>query len=250
MRPKIICIDEKGDRWLAKFARKDDVYDNPLVEYATMSLAFKFKITIPDIMTIKLENSTAFLIIMFDNSSNIVLSALSVLNTNDKDFQSWNYIKIFQKIISISENKKIKKDNLGEEFFRRIAFNIFCNNTDDHPRNHSILWNGKDLLLSPCYDITPSYKREGATYSNMLACAFGDENRLATYTNLLSSLDNFYVSQAKAYTILLELKDIANVWQEHFKKCGVSDEDINYFTGAFTDTKQLDNAIYELSLKP
>jgi len=41
------------------------------------------------------------------------------------------------------------------ELFGRIVFNILCGNTDDHARNHAAFWDGKELSLTPAYDICP-----------------------------------------------------------------------------------------------
>ena len=40
-----------------------------------------------------------------------------------------------------------------EEMFSRLVFNILCGNTDDHARNHAAFWNGKELTLTPAYEI-------------------------------------------------------------------------------------------------
>jgi serine/threonine-protein kinase HipA len=45
----------------------------------------------------------------------------------------------------------------ARELWRRMVFNILCNNTDDHLRNHGFLWDaGKHgWRLSPLYDVVP-----------------------------------------------------------------------------------------------
>ncbi len=46
------------------------------------------------------------------------------------------------------------KDTL-REMFGRLVFNILCGNTDDHARNLAAFWDGKELTLTPAYDICP-----------------------------------------------------------------------------------------------
>ena len=41
------------------------------------------------------------------------------------------------------------------ELFGRLVFNVLCGNTDDHARNHAAFWNGRQLELTPAYDICP-----------------------------------------------------------------------------------------------
>jgi len=36
-----------------------------------------------------------------------------------------------------------------------MVFNILVGNTDDHARNHAAFWDGKQLTLTPAYDICP-----------------------------------------------------------------------------------------------
>jgi serine/threonine-protein kinase HipA len=47
------------------------------------------------------------------------------------------------------------------ELFSRIAFNILCSNTDDHPRNHAAFWDGQALSLTPAYDLCPQLRSGG-----------------------------------------------------------------------------------------
>lgn len=46
------------------------------------------------------------------------------------------------------------KEGLREQF-RRLTFNILCGNTDDHARNHAVFWDGKNLRVTPAYDVYP-----------------------------------------------------------------------------------------------
>ena len=52
-----------------------------------------------------------------------------------------------------------------KELFGRMLFNILCGNTDDHARNHAAFWNGKDLSLTPAYDICPQNRTGGELYA-------------------------------------------------------------------------------------
>ena len=41
------------------------------------------------------------------------------------------------------------------ELFARLVFNVCIGNTDDHPRNHAAFWDGRQLSLTPAYDLCP-----------------------------------------------------------------------------------------------
>jgi HipA-like C-terminal domain len=54
------------------------------------------------------------------------------------------------------------------ELFSRMLFNILCGNTDDHARNHAAFCNGKQLSLTPAYDICPQNRTGGEATPAML----------------------------------------------------------------------------------
>jgi serine/threonine-protein kinase HipA len=47
-----------------------------------------------------------------------------------------------------------------KEMFGRLVFNILCGNTNDHAGNHAAFWNGKELMLTPAYDIFHKCEQE------------------------------------------------------------------------------------------
>lgn len=46
----------------------------------------------------------------------------------------------------------------GPTLLRRIVFNIAISNTDDHARNHSAFWDGRQVELTPAYDLCPQLR--------------------------------------------------------------------------------------------
>lgn len=50
---------------------------------------------------------------------------------------------------------------VGEEVFRRLAFNVLSGNRDDHPKQHAFLHDGQAWSLSPAYDLTFSERSLG-----------------------------------------------------------------------------------------
>jgi serine/threonine-protein kinase HipA len=42
------------------------------------------------------------------------------------------------------------------QLFRRLVFNIFTSNRDDHLRNHGFIREGTGWRLAPAYDLNPS----------------------------------------------------------------------------------------------
>ncbi len=48
------------------------------------------------------------------------------------------------------------------ELFQRLIFNRLIDNTDDHLKNHGMLWAGRDrYVLSPAFDVVPQLTNRG-----------------------------------------------------------------------------------------
>ncbi len=58
----------------------------------------------------------------------------------------------------------------------KIIADILCGNTDDHARNHSALWCGKALTLTPAYDICPQGRTGHEASQAMLIYRKGKRN--------------------------------------------------------------------------
>ncbi len=190
MRAKTYVRDN-DKLFLAKFPEKGDKYNNPRIEYATMLLAKECGINITAVHLIQINNKDIFLIEMYDKEyisndrfvSKQTISGLTLMQCSESDYRDWDYIKFLQEI-----EKHTTDNTLHKELFMRIAFNIFCRNTDDHPRNHSVFNENGKLFLTPAYDITPTTKSEGVSLYPTLACGFGTDNRNGTLKNLFSRL--------------------------------------------------------------
>lgn len=103
------------------------------------------------------------------------------------------------------------KDTL-KEMFVRLVFNILCGNTDDHARNHAAFWNGKELTLTPAYDICPQ-GRAGNVASQAMKIS-GDKN-LSQLRLCLEIAHHFLLSENDAEKIFEQLETtIRQYWRE------------------------------------
>ena len=103
--------------------------------------------------------------------------------------------KNFTEIIRqrFTEPKKTLK-----ELYGRLVFNILCGNTDDHARNHAAFWDGKELTLTPAYDICPQ-GRTGNEASQ--AMKISGENNLSQLKLCLDVAHRFLLSEEDALSI-------------------------------------------------
>lgn len=63
------------------------------------------------------------------------------------------------------------------ELYKRMVFNVLVGNSDDHPKNTSVLWQEGGWRLSPAYDLVPDLYGESPANSAM---SVGPEGRKTT----------------------------------------------------------------------
>ena len=96
------------------------------------------------------------------------------------------------------------------ELFARMLFNVLCGNTDDHARNHAAFWDGRDLTLTPAYDICPQARAGGEATQAMLI--IGNE-RLSKIAVCLKAAPSFLLSGDEALALAEhQVKVIRDQW--------------------------------------
>ncbi len=231
-RPKA-TVAWKNELYLAKFSYSLDSKNEPLIEYATMTLAKKCGLNVPELHLEKVDGRSVFLIKRFDRQKNVripFVSGLTMTGTHESDFGSWSYFSLADAILRFAENPA--KDL--RELFRRLVFNIAVYNNDDHPRNFGFLGDGKYWNLSPAYDVLPAVVN---TQTYALAMTLGNEGRRASYKNAFSLCGRFRLSQSQAQEIIGEIQETTVHWKEHFKKTGVSATDVKILENSFQSTE-------------
>jgi serine/threonine-protein kinase HipA len=77
---------------------------------------------------------------------------------------------------------------------------VLIGNTDDHARNHSAFWDGRDLSLTPAYDLCPQM-RNGREAGQAMQIG-GTQGNLSTLANVLSACGAFMLSEAAARELI------------------------------------------------
>ena len=91
-----------------------------------------------------------------------------------------------------------------KELFTRLVFNILCGNTDDHARNRAAFWNGKELILTPAYDICPQGRAGNEASRAML---ISGNNNLSQLKTRLEASQHFLLSEDEARAIFAHVID-------------------------------------------
>ena len=162
-RPKASFTHDQA-LWLAKFPAAGDLLDVQLLEASAQRLAAHCGIRVPQTMTLPVgRGETAFLSRRFDRFGPEArqrlhyLSASALLNI-PYESSAGSYIEFARVLRRLSSAPAADL----EELFRRLIFNLLIDNSDDHLKNHGMLYAGKGRYrLSPAFDIVPQLTNLG-----------------------------------------------------------------------------------------
>ena len=159
-RPKIMTT-VNGEEWIIKFPAHVDGENAGKMEYDYSCCAKKCGIIMSETRLFPSENCEGYFgIKRFDRISDkngtkkihmLTAAALLELNFEQPSLDYHSLMKLTK--ILTRDNKKDMR-----EMFRRMCFNVFAHNRDDHSKNFTYLYNDeKDRWsLSPAYDLTYS----------------------------------------------------------------------------------------------
>lgn len=235
-RPKAVVEDNSG-LWIAKFNRPDDRWSYARVEHAMLVLARACGIQSAESRVETIGDRDVLLVKRFDREKTVkgyrrarMLSALTLLRSEDsyRDRDKWSYLLLVEELRRISSQERPD----AQELFRRMCFNALISNTDDHPRNHSVIGLKEHWRLSPAYDLTPSMPVSIERRDLALIC--GDAGRYAHAENLLSQSTRFMLAPQDAQGIIKTMEQtISDRWYEICRTEGVTEKDCDRISGAF-----------------
>jgi len=227
-KPKaLVSID--GEEWVIKFFAGEPI-DAPLIEHASMTLALKAGIRAAETRVLNLAGEHAVVVRRFDRQGRVrrhAISASTALRAlSPRQNPDLGYPALAQTLRRLGETAEGVNDRQMRELFRRMVFNILIDNTDDHEKNHSLIYlpasRAGKLQLAPAYDVLPTNSGQGHQEFTV-----GAEGRESTLRNAMSQCALFGLSNAEAAQAVLETIAVVNGWKGHFESYGVTGSDID-----------------------
>ena len=206
-RPKAL-IEDENKKHVAKFSSSTDLYSVVKVEFIAMRLAALAGLRVAPVKLATAANKDVLLIERFDREKvaqgwtrKAMVSALTLFGLDDMMARYASY-EILAEII---RHRFSDPKNTLKELFSRLVFNILCGNTDDHARNHAAFWNGKELSLTPAYDICPQGRTGNEASQAMLIAG---NNNLSQIKTCLETAHHFFLSEEDALAIFEKQKQV------------------------------------------
>ena len=217
-RPKaLLTSDDK--KWIAKFSMSTDIYNVVKAEYVAMRLADLTGLNVSPVRMETALGKDVLLVERFDRERvkggwgrKAFVSALTMFELDEMMARHASYELLAETIRLRFQNPREEL----RELFGRLTFNVLCGNTDDHARNHAAFWDGKNLHLTPAYDVCPQSRMGEEAGQGMRIVGNNNRSQLAL---CLEAAPQFLLSEQEARAIILrQVKAIRGNWE------GVCDE--------------------------
>lgn len=156
-RPKANVTDGP-DLWIAKFTSINDTWPVERLEVATLHLAREVGLRTPDArLALSQSKHPVALIKRFDRRDGGRIPYMSVRTALGRvGAAEGYYTDIADALRAISTDPVRDMD----ELWRRMMFGILVTNTDDHLKNHGLVYVSNNLWrLSPMFDVNPQPRR-------------------------------------------------------------------------------------------
>ena len=205
-RPKVL-VNIENEEWIIKFNGHLDKITIGKMEYDYYVCAKDCGIKMSESKLFKSSLTPGYFgTKRFDRESGRKIHMISVAALLELNFiiPSLDYKDLFKltKILSNNNEEDI------EQLFRRMCFNIFSHNQDDHAKNFSFIYNEKEKMyrLSPAYDLTYS-----STYYGEHMTSVNGKGKNILDSDLLDIGIKSGMNKNKCNEIIKEIKEKVNI---------------------------------------
>ena len=193
VRPKCIFTDAEG-HWLVKFRHTYDPKNIGEIEYQYNKVARQCGIVVPNFKLIEGKYFASRRFDIEDGQRLHVVTASGLLNEPIRP-PKMDYHSLLQLTGYLTQSPVEV-----EQQFRRMAFNVYARNYDDHARNFSFICRSGKWTLAPAYDLTnDNTLGEHASTVNFKGLPT-DEDMIAVGTNIR-------ITRARCLEIIEEVKE-------------------------------------------
>jgi serine/threonine-protein kinase HipA len=197
-------IEDADRKLIAKFSSSTDTYNVVKSEYVAMRLAAKLGLDAAPVQLAQVAGKDVLLVERFDRvrteagwQRRAMVSALTLFGLDEMMARYASYADLTE----IIRHRFTRPRETLRELFGRLVFNILCGNTDDHARNHAAFWDGKQLALTPAYDLCPQNRTGNEASQAMLITG---ENRMSRLTTCLAAAPNFLLDTRAAEDLIAD----------------------------------------------
>jgi serine/threonine-protein kinase HipA len=227
-RPKALL--DGGDRSLiAKFSSVTDPYSVVKGEYAAMELARRAGLDVARVELRQALGKDVLLVERFDRPREpgrrrAIVSALTILELDEMLARYASYVQLAH----VVRKRFTDAPATLRELFARIVFNVLVGNTDDHARNHAAFWDGRELTLTPAYDICPQSRSGGEPTQAM---SIGPDGfRMSQVAGCVKAASTYLLSEAEARDIVdRQIDVIESEWSEVCDSAQMTEIERAYF---------------------
>lgn len=199
------------EHWMIKITPEERPYSG-LAEFRTYELARACGITISESCLCEVNGLKHFMTRRFDRDGDTrhhiqTFRAMRALPP-DVSLEMNSYGQLFATIVELKLGYEAR-----EEMFRRMAFNVYADESDDHAKNFSfLLRNGRHWTLAPAYDLTGGVPPEAPEndarrqWENCHALSINGKQSNITDDDLLAIADRYAIGTAPK--ILNQIKSV------------------------------------------
>ncbi len=208
-RPKAL-IEEDEKKYVVKFPLSTDLYSVVKAEFIAMRLATLAGLNVAPVRMVRAANKDVLLVERFDREKTdqgwqrkAMVSALTLFGLDELMARYASY----EDLAEIIRHRFAESAATLRELFSRLVFNVLSGNTDDHARNHAAFWDGKQLALTPAYDICPQSRTGDEASQAML---IRGQERMSRLSLCLDAALQFQLSRAEAAKIIERQVQVIN----------------------------------------
>lgn len=221
--------------WLLKFdniknnkdkdSRPDDG-EYTKVEYAYYLMALDAGIEMSECRLYKENGSAHFMTKRFDRKGikGEKLHMQSLCALAHMDFNSPR-VYSYEEAFAVMKQLKLPYNDFTQ-LFRRMVFNEYAKNYDDHTKNISFLMDKKGTWsLAPAYDMTFSFRKDSIWVSAHQMLINGKSDNI-TEDDMLKVAGKVGIKKSDAVKIMEQMKNSVSKWEAFAVKAGMSEHNM------------------------